>query len=499
MENLNIDQRIEVKIKELISLYTLYSSSDLSAHEMEKGLLSSLLSLGYILLKLIIEKKSRDLEKVVPIPITEEEKFKSKGLQHRIYLSIFGELSIYRTGYYSAIRGTYYELDSLLDLPSKKLSYNLQSLLGLSSTEQNYRKSVEVVNKLLGLNLSGTVSQRNAEDLGSLVENYYDSLEIEKIEEGKKGVCFIAYFDGKGVPKIQENKKEIRELKRLGKGEKRGKMQMATVSVSAYFTPKKRDKERIIKGLMEYAKKKVKEKKENQKDNKKEKDKELNDNKWMEGIHRRAFLADQARAVEYGLDYIRDRMTNPLSRFIVPIDAGSGLEEKVLKYVQKHKLTKQFDGIVLDIIHVLEYVWEAANCIFSEKSPQRINWVKKTLGQLLDSQTKQVIEKLEKIKKEKFPDKNNKIDQVISYFSNHQHKMDYKKFIDKGYPISSALAESTCGHLVKDRMEGAGKRWSSKGAQNMMDLRAVSINDDFDSFINFVIEHQQNNMLKKAA
>jgi len=69
----------------------------------------------------------------------------------------------------------------------------------------------------------------------------------------------------------------------------------------------------------------------------------------------------------------------------------------------------------------------------------------------------------------------------------------------KGYPVSSALVESACGHLVKERMEQSGMRWSSKGAQNIMDLRAVKLNDDFDDFKEFVISQEHKTLSHLAA
>jgi len=41
-------------------------------------------------------------------------------------------------------------------------------------------------------------------------------------------------------------------------------------------------------------------------------------------------------------------MHHPESRFVVPIDAGIGLEDKVLKYVKQYGLESRFDGIILD-------------------------------------------------------------------------------------------------------------------------------------------------------
>lgn len=77
--------------------------------------------------------------------------------------------------------------------------------------------------------------------------------------------------------------------------------------------------------------------------------------------------------------------------------------------------------------------------------------------------------------------------------------MDYKTFIEKGYPISSALVEAACGHLVKERIEQSDMRWSSIGAQNIMDLRAVIINSDMEEFMAFRVLNDQKTKTQKSA
>jgi hypothetical protein len=58
--------------------------------------------------------------------------------------------------------------------------------------------------------------------------------------------------------------------------------------------------------------------------------------------------------------------------------------------------------------------------------------------------------------------------------------------------------EGACGHLVKDRMEQAGMRWTMEGAQAMLDLRAVRINGDWDAYWLFH-RQQQHQRLYGAA
>lgn len=493
MESIKLEKRICAEIEKLLSLTQNYISKDVSVAEVEKGLFVQLLKLGLVLLTHVIEQKVQGLLGVSPKP-EEGEVLESKGLKERNYLSLFGPVLVSRPRHWSRQRGSHYELDERLNFPkASHWSYNLQELIGENASENDFQESVRLLNKLLKLNVSGKSSERNSQRLGPMADYFYESQEIELEEEE---VFFSVSFDGKGVPKIKEKKAgQGNPKKRLGKGEKQGVKQMATVSVNSCFVPKPRTKDSIIRSLMGSPLSKV------EHDGQGGKLPKENDNRWHQKIHRRAFLDGQARAVEYGLDYIRMRMKNPNSRFVVPIDAGIGLEDKILAYVDKHGLERQFIGVILDIIHVSEYVWDAGTAVFGEKSKLRAGWIRKMLEDLLDSKTDKVIRDLELIRDKATLSKNKRqqVNKAVTYFTNHKHKMDYKAFIEKGYPVSSALVESACGHLVKERMEQSGMRWSSQGAQNIMDLRAVKLNGDFESFMDFVIEQEHNGYKNKAA
>ena len=70
--------------------------------------------------------------------------------------------------------------------------------------------------------------------------------------------------------------------------------------------------------------------------------------------------------------------------------------------------------------------------------------------------------------------------------------MKYDEYLTKGYPIGTGVVESACGSLVKNRMERNGMRWSIKGAQAMLDLRAVKRNKDWKQFMEHYINEQKN-------
>ncbi len=59
--------------------------------------------------------------------------------------------------------------------------------------------------------------------------------------------------------------------------------------------------------------------------------------------------------------------------------------------------------------------------------------------------------------------------------------MCYDHYLAPGWPIGTGVGAGACGHLVKDRMEQAGMRWTQDGAQAILDLRAVRLNHDGDA------------------
>ena len=60
--------------------------------------------------------------------------------------------------------------------------------------------------------------------------------------------------------------------------------------------------------------------------------------------------------------------------------------------------------------------------------------------------------------------------------------MNYRSYLANGWPIASEVIEGACRHFVKDRCELSGMRWSQAVAENLLHLRAVAENDDWDDW-----------------
>jgi hypothetical protein len=77
------------------------------------------------------------------------------------------------------------------------------------------------------------------------------------------------------------------------------------------------------------------------------------------------------------------------------------------------------------------------------------------------------------------------VDTCAQYLLTHAPYLKYNHYLSQGYPIATGVIEGACRHLVKDRMEVTGARWSLTGAEAVLRLRALRSSHDFDEYWNF--------------
>ncbi len=80
--------------------------------------------------------------------------------------------------------------------------------------------------------------------------------------------------------------------------------------------------------------------------------------------------------------------------------------------------------------------------------------------------------------------------QIHDYFDHHRDRIHYDRYLAAGYPIASGVIEGACRHVVKDRMERARMHWILPGAQALLNLRCVALNDEWGPFINHHIQSE---------
>ncbi len=140
--------------------------------------------------------------------------------------------------------------------------------------------------------------------------------------------------------------------------------------------------------------------------------------------------------------------------------------------------------VVIDFIHVLEYLWGAAWCFHPEADPAAETWVAQRARAVLDGNATAVAAGIRRraTKTGLSKDKRKKADDAARYLTNKAGYLDYPTALANGWPIATGVIEGAVRHLVKDRMDITGARWTADGAEAILKLRALHTNGDFDAY-----------------
>lgn len=178
-------------------------------------------------------------------------------------------------------------------------------------------------------------------------------------------------------------------------------------------------------------------------------------------------------------------------RWVVLVDGNNHQIDRI--QAEAHARGVDID-IIIDFIHVLEYLWRAAEDLHPTQ-PGRAGFVARTARDLLDGHAPQVIVDLRTQYNTLTQAGTHApgIERAIAYLTAKQPYLNYHIALTLGWPIATGVIEGTCRYLVKDRLAITGARWSLPGAEAILLLRAVVTNGDFDAYWRYHLqqEHQR--------
>src|SRR5690606_39225966 len=90
-------------------------------------------------------------------------------------------------------------------------------------------------------------------------------------------------------------------------------------------------------------------------------------------------------------------------------------------------------------------------------------------------------------------DEREAIDTCADYLLNKAPYLHYDDYLSRGFPIATGVIEGACRHLIKDRMDLTGARWSLAGAEAVLRLRPLKSSGDFFEYWAF---HEEQEFLR---
>lgn len=299
-----------------------------------------------------------------------------------------------------------------------------------------------------------------ADDHAGAVAAYYEQQAAPPTEA--EDTILVVLADGKGMPMNRQDSPPPQA--RRGKGGRKTAKREATITALYTIAPYRRCSDDIIQALLSTQ----------------DPSPPMTRRPTPTGKQVFGTLAGKEAAFEHLVRQVAKRETEQLTDLIALTDGSRPLQSKVEEYLPHFTL-------ILDIIHVAEYLWEAANSLLGETYPWRIRWVEDALRCLLEDDHQTLFSHL--AYQCSAPDLSQPqvetLTKVLDYLRHNLPYMDYQSYLAYGWPIGSGVIEGACRHLAKDRFEQAGMRWSVSGAQVMLNLRAVQLNADWDDFQRF--------------
>jgi hypothetical protein len=391
--------------------------------------------------------------------------YSHRRLGARSLTTVFGTVELIRMGYSRAGAPGIFPLDQALALPARSFSYELQRRLVKAAVQNPFLDSVQTIAELTGV----AVSKRSLEQILPDASQDCDAFYRQRSYEPATGSILVAAVDCKGIPMVKPGGAE--PTSRLAKGQKVNKKRMATVAAVFTRVPCVRTPQQVVESLFRISRPTS--------DDAATPPRPENKRVW-------ASLLKGKTAVIQEVAEEMERRDPSASKTRVALTDG----ERALQIRVDRKLNVT---LILDLMHVLEKLWRAAYVFHAEGSLDAEIWVLDRTLRILLGDVGQVVKGIRQsiTKRGLSGAKGKTLEAVADYLYRNRTRMRYDEYLANGWPIASGPVEGACKNLIKDRMERSGMRWTEQMAEAIVQLRAIYLSGDFDSYWQFHIEQDQ--------
>lgn len=413
-------------------------------------------------------------------------------LQPRTLATVSGPVTVRRLGYGAAGVGSLHPWDAALNLPPERYSHELRRQAAAEAAKGSFDEAVQSVGQHTGT----PVAKRQVEELVARAaqdfDAFYTGRQAAAAARGPTGAVLVLTADGKGVvmrpadlraPTRKAAAQRTHKLAtRLSKGEKRHAKRMATVAAVYTIAPCVRTPEEVgrrlapIRDTAEAARPRPEHKRV-----------------WASLAH------TPQQVLEAAFREAEHRDPAHAKTWVAVVDGNKPQLALLRKLARARGIALT---VVLDIIHVVEYLWKAALAFHAEGSPDLEAWVTERLCQILRGRASHVAAGIRRsaTRRRLRARVRKPADTCADYLLKYAPYLHYDRYLAAGLPIATGVIEGACRHLITDRMDVTGARWSLAGAEAVLRLRALRSSRDFDEYWQFheAQEHQRNHVARYA-
>jgi hypothetical protein len=447
----------------------------------ERSALGQVLAIGRAAVDLFLQGQGDgDLGDHVTTRDDDATLYRSETTVERPLRTIFGSHTFHSFVY---VRGAKRKIelrpiDARINLPENKASYLLQEFTQLFCVEKAFGVGARQFETVFGQKLSVDVLEEINRDMGDQADRFLDQLPTPP--KKKEGVILVTTADGKGVPLV---KADAEKVPAFDKKERPGNRRMATLGCVYTVDSYVRTPEQIVAALF--------------RDDTVPQPTEDRPEACFK--HYRAYFAEESQNEEEAVPSAypawswiakevkaRHQSGQPIIRLM---DGQPSLRDAAEICLSEliatlREAPKPFHLVdILDILHVSGYVWKAAKAFHAHKEHQEA-FVQDRLLRILHGDVAGVITGMRRMASQRKlkGEALKAVTTACNYFETNHARMRYDEYLKAGYPIASGVIEGACRHLIKDRMEQGGMRWTLEGAKAMLNVRSILASTEMKRF-----------------
>lgn len=394
----------------------------------------------------------------------------------------FGRMVVRRHGLRAPGETTRFPLDKALELPPEMYALTLREEVALDALDVSFDRAVARVDR----STAGHVPKRQAEEevvrAAADFDAFYETRERPANDTLSAHALQVMSVDSKGVTMRPEalrdaTRKEAEAAKadtvrgdpmaprKLRKSDKR----MAVVVAVWEQEPHERKAEDVVERLGR---------------DRKGRARTPRPNKAPRPQNKRvaaSVVKSNADGIAVMFDEAELRNPDGARRNIVLVDGADSQIDAVQAEAHKRGMVIT---VVLDLIHVLHYLWTIAMVLNAGHRRPSEAWIAHILMQLLTRHPLDVVATIRQTAtlRALSSDDRQTLDDAVDYLRKNSTRIHYAAFLRDGLPIATGVIEGACRHLVQDRLGITGARWGLAAAEAVLKLRAIHSSGDWDEY-----------------
>lgn len=391
---------------------------------------------------------------------------------HRELACVFGIVTVERCAWRQKGMTNVHPADAALSLPAGRHSHGLRRLAAMEAVRGSYDQAKAAIDRRCGK----VLGKRQAEHLVTAAARDIDAFYRQRMPlPATADTLLVLQVDGKGIVMRPEalrpatlaaHRAARRAMRtRLAPGEKPHRKRMATLACVFDADPAPRRPHDIIAPP------------DGRSPARAPRPGPAAAAKWLTG----SVAHPPENTIAAAFDQAEARDPGHLRTWVVLVDGARHQLDLIRAEAARRHVPVH---VLLDIVHVSEYVWAAAHAFHPPGTAGAEAWVAGHLTTILHGQAARAATEITAQAEHArlHGTKREAADACVGYLTGHLDQLRYETALAAGWPIATGAIEGACRHLIGDRLDITGARWGLPGAEAILKLRAVNANDDLEEY-----------------